>query len=209
LTLQLCLTTAPQSRIIIGILIIQEVSAMILRELFALFLAFARIGVCTFGGGYAMIPLLMREVVDKRGWMTREEFADCASVGQCTPGIIAVNTATFVGFRRRGIPGGIAATLGVISPPAVIILILSAFLRTFADAPAVKRAFAGIRVCVVALIAKTVVTLWKTSVPSLTAGIIFAAALLLAAAAGVAPAMLAVAAAAFGVCRTWVRGSAK
>ncbi|MDR2502359.1 MAG: chromate transporter [Oscillospiraceae bacterium] len=182
---------------------------MLIRELVFLFLTFAKVGVCTFGGGYAMIPLLIREIADKRGWMTREEFSDCTSVGQCTPGIIAVNIATFVGFRRRGILGGIAATLGIISPSAVIILILAAFLRTFTDIPAVARAFAGIRICVVALIVKTVVTLWKTAVPTVSAGIIFAAILTLAAAVGVTPSILAVAAAAFGACRAGFRSAAK
>ena len=75
-----------------------------------LFLSFARVGVMTFGGGYAMLPILQREIVEKKGWATEDQLADYYAVGQCTPGIIAVNTATFVGFSQAGIPGGIAAS---------------------------------------------------------------------------------------------------
>ena len=78
-----------------------------------LFLLFAKIGVMTFGGGYAMLPILQRELVDTRHWATEEELADYFAIGQCTPGIIAVNTATFIGHKRKGIPGGIVATLAL------------------------------------------------------------------------------------------------
>lgn len=82
-----------------------------------LFFTFAKIGVCTFGGGYAMLPILQREIVEKRGWVTDGELTDYFAIGQCTPGVIAVNTATFVGQKLKGIPGGIAATLGWYSRP--------------------------------------------------------------------------------------------
>ena len=85
-----------------------------------LFLTFAKVGVCTFGGGYAMLPILQREVVEKKGWATDEELTDYFAVGQCTPGIIAVNTATFIGYKHRGIPGGVLTTLGVVFPSLVI-----------------------------------------------------------------------------------------
>ena len=96
-----------------------------MKELFDLFWTFARIGVVTFGGGYAMLPILQREVVETKGWATEEELMDYFAIGQCTPGVIAVNTATFVGQKNKGIFGGIVATLGVVFPSLVIISILA------------------------------------------------------------------------------------
>ena len=134
---------------------------MILLKLFA---AFARVGVLTFGGGYAMIPMLEREIVDRRGWATSEELMDYYAVGQCTPGVIAVNTATFIGYKVAGNLGGIVATLGVVFPSFAIITLIAGILQNFADIPAVKSAFAGIRVCVCVLIFNSVVKLWKSAV---------------------------------------------
>lgn len=135
-----------------------------LKQLFGLFGAFAVVGVTTFGGGYAMLPALQREVVEKRRWATEEEVMDWYAIGQCTPGVIAVNTATFVGQKQAGICGGIFATLGVVFPSLVIIMIIAAFIQNFAHLPAVQNAFAGIRVCVCVLILNAVVKLWKKSV---------------------------------------------
>ena len=134
---------------------------MILLKLFA---AFARVGVLTFGGGYAMIPMLEREIVDRHGWATNEELMDYYAVGQCTPGVIAVNTATFIGYKTAGNIGGIVATLGVIFPSFVIITVIAGIIQNFADIPAVKSAFAGIRVCVCVLIFNSVIKLWKGAV---------------------------------------------
>ena len=134
-------------------------------KLLTLFLAFARVGVMTFGGGYAMIPILEREIVDKHGWASSEELMDYYAVGQCTPGVIAVNTATFIGQKTAGTLGGIAATLGVVFPSLVIISVIAGILTNFADIPAVKSAFAGIRVCVCVLIFNAVVKLFKSAVP--------------------------------------------
>lgn len=135
-----------------------------LKQLFGLFGAFAVVGVTTFGGGYAMLPALQREVVEKRRWATEEEVMDWYAIGQCTPGVIAVNTATFVGQKQEGVWGGIFATLGVVFPSLVIIMIIAAFIQNFAHLPAVQNAFAGIRVCVCVLILNAVVKLWKKSV---------------------------------------------
>ena len=146
-----------------------------------LFLTFARVGVCTFGGGYAMLPILQREVVDNKGWATEEQLADYYAIGQCTPGIIAVNTATFVGRTQRGTAGGVIATLGVVFPSVVIILLIAAFLQNFAHLPMVIHAFAGVRACVCALILTSVLKLRKTTVVDLPTGLIFAAVFLLAA----------------------------
>ena len=135
-----------------------------MKQLWKLFTAFARVGVMTFGGGYAMIPILEREIVDRHGWATEEELMDYYAVGQCTPGVIAVNTATFIGYKVAGTAGGIAATLGVIFPSVVIITIIAGILSNFAEVPAVKSAFAGIRVCVCVLIFNAVLKLWKKAV---------------------------------------------
>ena len=135
-----------------------------MKKLIELFLVFAKIGGMTFGGGYAMIPILERELVENRGWTSSEELMDYYAVGQCTPGIIAVNTATFIGKKLYGIPGGIAATLGVVFPSLVIITLIAGILSNFADIPAVKSAFAGVRVCVCVLIFNAVIKLWKSAV---------------------------------------------
>ncbi len=135
-----------------------------ISQLFKLFGTFAVVGVTTFGGGYAMLPALQREVVEKRGWADDEEIMDWYAIGQCTPGVIAVNTATFVGQKQAGVIGGIVATLGVVFPSLVIITIIAAFIQNFAHLPAVQSAFAGIRVCVCVLILNAVVKLWKKSV---------------------------------------------
>ncbi len=145
-----------------------------------LFFTFAKIGVCTFGGGYAMLPILQREVVEKKGWATDEELTDYFAIGQCTPGIIAVNTATFIGSKLKGIPGGIFTTLGVVFPSVVIITLIAAFLSNFADIPAVQHALAGVNACVVALIASSVIKLGKSSLKNAAARCIFAVVLVLA-----------------------------
>ena len=111
-----------------------------------------------------MLPILQRELVDNRGWATEEELADYYAIGQCTPGIIAVNTATFIGAKRKGIIGGIVATIGVVFPSMIIISIIAAFLQNFADYPVVIHAFAGIRVCVCVLILNAIIKLWKKAV---------------------------------------------
>lgn len=129
-----------------------------------LFCAFFRIGLFTFGGGYAMLPLLQREIVEKKHWATEEELLDYFAVGQCTPGIIAVNTATFVGFKEKKLSGAIFATLGIVSPSLVIITVIAALLSNFAHIAAVQNAFAGIRVAVCVLILNSIVKLWKKSV---------------------------------------------
>ena len=132
--------------------------------LLSLFLTFAKVGVMTFGGGYAMLPILQREVVEAKGWATEEELADYFAIGQCTPGIIAVNTATFIGQKQAGILGGVIATLGVVFPSVVIISLLATVITAFAELEIVAHAFAGIRVCVCVLIFNAVVKLGKQAV---------------------------------------------
>ena len=138
-----------------------------------MFLTFAKVGVMTFGGGYAMLPILQREVVENKKWATEEELMDYFAIGQCTPGIIAVNVATFIGHRHRGIPGAIAASLGFISPSILIITVIAAFLESFASNVYVAHALAGIRVCVCVLIFNSVLALGKKAVKTPIAWVIF------------------------------------
>lgn len=146
-----------------------------MKELLTLFGLFFKIGIMTFGGGYAMLPMLERELVTKRNYVSMEEIMDYFAVGQCTPGIIAVNTATFIGFKRKGIVGGIFATLGVITPSVIIITLLASVLQLIAGHEIVKNAFAGISVAVCALIVQAILKLMKSGIKdALTAGIALA-----------------------------------
>ncbi len=147
-----------------------------------LYLTFTRVGAMMFGGGYAMLPILQREIVDNKKWATADQLADYYAVGQCTPGVIAVNTATFIGSQQAGIAGGIAATLGVVTIPAILILIIAAFLSNFMDSVIVAHAFSGIRACVTALILASVIKLFKGSVKDWPTRIIYIVVLALAAA---------------------------
>lgn len=135
-----------------------------MKKYWELFIVFAKIGVMTFGGGMAMLPMLQREVVERKDWATEAELADYYAIGQCTPGIIAVNTATFVGQKRGGVRGGIVATLGVVFPSLVIITLLAGVIDSFDQLAWVKNAFAGIQVCVCVLILNAVIRLLKKSV---------------------------------------------
>lgn len=150
-----------------------------MKELFALAAAFAKISAITFGGGYAMLPILQRELVERRAWVTMDEVMDYFAVGQVTPGIIAVNAATFIGYKRRGVAGGIFATLGLMTPSIVMITIIASGLQNYADLPAVKHAFAGIRVAVAALILDAVIKLFNGSVKNAAAVVICLAAFVL------------------------------
>ncbi|MBR3643711.1 MAG: chromate transporter [Parasporobacterium sp.] len=135
-----------------------------MNGLLDLYLTFARIGCVTFGGGYAMLPILERELVDKRGWTNMDDLRDYFSIGQCTPGIIALNVSTFIGEKKAGIPGALCSTTGFLTGPIAIILVIAAFLKNFASYAIVQHAFAGIRVCVCVLIVQAVLRLWKKSV---------------------------------------------
>ena len=193
--------------------------------LVSLFLTFARIGVCTFGGGYAMLPILQRELVEDKKWATETELADYYAVGQCTPGIIAVNTATFVGRGQAGIAGGVIATLGLVFPSLVIIMVIAAFLQNFMHLEFVIHAFNGVRAGVVALILSSVIKLFKNAVMDWPTRVIYAVVLILAgygalfslpqgalgAALGVlsSPVILVIAAGAAGLGVRWAKGGLK
>lgn len=154
----------------------------ILKEIFMniyldLFVTFFKIGLFTFGGGYAMLPMLEAEVVNKKHWASYEELMDYFAVGQCTPGVIAVNTATFIGYNKRKVPGALVATAGVICPSIVIILIIASLLTTFAQEPIVQHALSGIQVAVCVLILQAVIKLFKAGVKNIWGVVIFALAL--------------------------------
>ena len=135
-----------------------------MKDLWELFWTYLKIGCVNFGGGYAMLPLLERELVNKKGWTTMDELRDYFAIGQCTPGVIALNVSTFIGQKRKGVAGAVAAALGFLSCPILIILVIAAFLTNFAELEVVQHAFAGIRVCVCVLILQAVLRLWKSSV---------------------------------------------
>ncbi len=143
-----------------------------------LFLTFARVGVMTFGGGYAMLPILEREVCDNKKWAEPAELMDYYAIGQCTPGVIAVNVATFLGSKIKGTIGAVVATAGMVFPSLVIITVIAALISNFSDLMWVQNAFAGIRVCVCVLIFNAVVKLWKAAVVDARAFVIFAVVLL-------------------------------
>ena len=176
-----------------------------MKELWDLFLTFCRIGGLTFGGGYAMLPLIQEEVVNKRKWATEEEVLDYYAVGQCTPGIIAVNTATFIGYKRRGVIGAIAATSGVIFPSLIIIMIIAAFIKNFADLTIVQNAFSGIRVAVAVLVLNAIIKLWKSGVKDMTGIIIFVITFIIATCFNISPVYIVIAAIFVGIIAKAVR----
>ena len=145
-----------------------------------LYMAFFKTGLFTFGGGIAMLPMLEKELVDNHKWCTYEDIMDYYAVGQCTPGIIAVNTATFVGYKHRGVAGAIVATAGIVTPSVIIITIIALFIRNFTDIPAVQHAIKGITAGVCAIIIPSIFKLAKNSIKSVFAAILAICAFLLA-----------------------------
>jgi len=164
-----------------------------------LFLTFAKIGAMTFGGGYAMLPILQREVVEKKQWVTDEELMDYYAIGQTTPGIIAINTATFIGQKTKGILGGIAATLGVVFPSLMIISVIAYFLQNFTDSALLQSAFSGIRVSVYILILHAVMKLWKNAIVDRAGIVIFIVVFSLAAFTSLSPVYLVIGSGAVGL----------
>lgn len=152
---------------------------MKLKTLLQVFLSFFKIGAFTFGGGYAMIPLIQNEAVEKRGWVTDDDIMEIIAIAESTPGPIAINSATFVGYRAAGMLGSVFATLGVVLPSFVVILLISFVLKQFQDLKAVQYAFHGIRAGVLALLCKSLWTMYKKSPKGWAAYIVMAAAFVL------------------------------
>ena len=180
-----------------------------MRLLLDLFVSFFQIGLFTFGGGYAMLPMLQKEVVQKHGWSTEEELLDYYAISQCTPGVIAVNVATFVGTKLKGALGGAVATFAVVAPSMIIIGTIAAVIQNFSSYEVVQHALAGIRVAVGALVVSAVWTLYKRGVKGAVSNGIFAASLLLIALFGCSPILIVAAAFILGVVVTWSRGHRK
>lgn len=167
--------------------------------LLELYTSFFKVGALTFGGGLAMLPMLKREVAENKKWVTEEEILDIYAIGQCTPGIIAVNTATFIGYQEAGMLGGTLATLGVISPSIIIICLVASILKNFMNLPIVLHALAGIRVTVCAMMLQTVVTMAKKGIKDKLGVFLFLAAFLLASFTPIPLALLVVASAVIGI----------
>lgn len=180
-----------------------------MREYWELFAAFFRIGILTFGGGLTMLPMLKYELVEKRNWITEDTLLDCYAIGQCTPGIIAVNTATFVGYKRKGISGGIISTLGMVTPSVLIITVVALFLEVLINHPITQHALMGIRGVVCALMLNTVLNLAKKSLVSPICVAICVAAFLLALLTDIPTILLIVLAGAAGVVIQRVTGGTK
>ena len=170
-----------------------------MKELLSLFFIFAKCGVCTFGGGYAMLPILQRELVNNRGWVTDDEITDYYAVGQCTPGIIAVNVATFIGMKRRGWLGAVFSTLGIVFPSVVIISVIAALVSGFADNVYVAHALAGIRAAVCGLVAVTVYGLIKKNIKDVFSTVLAVASFVVALITDISPVFVVVLAALLGI----------
>ena len=172
---------------------------MKLKILWQVFASFFKIGAFTFGGGYAMIPLIQNEAVEKRGWVTDDDILEVIAIAESTPGPIAINSATFVGYRAAGVLGSVCATLGVVLPSFVIILLISFVLKQFQDIKAVQYAFQGIRAGVLALLCKSLWTMYKKSPKGWVSYMVMAAAFVLTAFLGVNVIFVVVGCAVFGL----------
>lgn len=150
-----------------------------LKEYWQIFISFFRIGAFTFGGGLAMIPLIQKEAVEKRGWIDDEDILEIVAIAESTPGPIALNAATFVGYRAAGVLGSACATFGVVLPSFCIILLLSFVLRQFQQLQAVQYAFWGIRAGVLAMLIKSLWTMYKKSPKGWPAYVAMAAAFIM------------------------------
>ena len=168
-------------------------------EYLELIWSFFKIGIMTFGGGYAMLPIIQRELVEKKAWATEEEILNYYAIGQCTPGVIAVNTATFIGNKRKGALGGFLATFGIVLPSLIIISVIAAVLTNFAEIEAVQHALAGIRVAVVVLVGFSVKKLVTSGVKQGLGWTLFLLTFLVSALLGVSPVAVVIVAAAVGV----------
>lgn len=149
-----------------------------MNEYLDLFFTFAKVGVMTFGGGYAMLPILQREVCETKKWADNAEIMDYYAIGQCTPGIIAINVSTFIGKKRKGTLGGVISTLGMAFPSLLIITFIAAVIQNFTEIAWVQNAFAGVRVCVSIFILSAVLKLLKSAVIDIATTLLFVTILL-------------------------------
>ncbi|MEG2425299.1 MAG: chromate transporter [Oscillospiraceae bacterium] len=178
-----------------------------MSELFSLFFSFFKVGLFTFGGGYAMLPIIEREIVEKKKWITSEELLEYFSLSQCTPGVIAVNTATFVGSKKRGFWGAMFATIGVIVPSILIIVSLANILQRLDKFPAVNHAFAAIRPAVAALIFGSFISIFKANVKSIFEILLCIVSFILVAFFNISPIIVVIIGTIFGLSALWKRGA--
>ncbi|MFW6389985.1 MAG: chromate transporter, partial [Halanaerobiales bacterium] len=164
-----------------------------------LFIIFCRIGGFTFGGGYAMLPIIQKEIAEEKGWATKEEIIDFYAIGQSTPGIIAINTATMVGYKHKGIPGALAATAGMVFPSIIIITLIATFFNRFLEYKIVQRAFTGIQIAVIALITDIVFKMGKRAIKNYLGIIIFTTAFLILIVLQITPVIVIITSAAVGI----------
>ncbi len=170
-----------------------------MNKLWELYTTFLKVGGLTFGGGMAMLPMLKKEVIEKKNWSTEEELLDIYAIGQCTPGIIAVNTSTYIGYQQAKIPGAICGTLGMVTPSLLIISLIASILNRFITEPVVMHALAGIRVTVCALMLSTVISLAKAGIKDKLGCLVFLAGFLLATFSPIPTIVLVVCAAGIGI----------
>ena len=176
-----------------------------MKKYWALYTTWFRIGLFTFGGGYAMLPMIQKEVIEKQHWATEDEVMDCYAIGQVTPGVIAVNTATFIGYKLYGVSGGIVATLGVVSPSFIIISIIAGLISNFSDLVMVQQALRGIQVAVCVLMVTAVINLFKKGVKSASGFVIFLCAFFLSYFTDISTVLLVIAAGAAGLILTMIK----
>lgn len=175
-----------------------------MRELIEIYIAFFKMGSVTFGGGYAMLPILQREVVEKKQWLPEEKIMDYYAIAQSLPGIIAVNVSVFIGYTRRKVSGGIAAALGVVSPCILVISLIAAFLSNFQDNIYVRHAFAGVSVCVCALILNAVIDLGKKGIKDVLGGVLCGGTFVLIEFTGISPILVILTAALIGIAAKFI-----
>lgn len=170
-----------------------------MKKLWELYVTFLRVGGLTFGGGMAMLPMLKKEVIEKKGWTNEEELLDIYAIGQCTPGIIAVNTSTYIGYEQAGIIGAVCGTLGMVTPSLIIITLIATILNRFIAEPLVVHALSGIRVAVCAMMLNTVISLARAGIKDKLGVLLFLAGFLLATFSPIPTIVLVVCAAVIGI----------
>jgi chromate transporter len=177
------------------------------KKLLKIFLIFLKIGSFTFGGGYAMLPIIKRELVDNLGWIKEKDIYNYYAIGQSTPGIIAVNTATMTGYNLQGVKGALAATTGFIMPSLIIITLIASFFKRFQEINTFQHAFAAIQIAVVALIIDIVIKMWQKSDKSKFSLLLFLLAFLLLVLFDISPVFVILGSAGAGVLIQYLRGN--
>ncbi|KXS48779.1 MAG: chromate transporter [Halanaerobium sp. 4-GBenrich] len=178
-----------------------------MKKILKIFFIFFKIGSFTFGGGYAMLPIIKRELVDNLGWIKEKDIYNYYAIGQSTPGIIAVNTATMTGYSLQGIKGALAATAGFILPSLIIITLIASFFKRFQEINLFQHAFAAVQITVVALILDIVIKMWQKSDKSKVSLFLFLLSFLLLVVFNISPVFVVLGAAGSGILIQYLRGN--